>query len=167
MITLSQDVYINAIAFRFNLKTSHPASTPLDPNLVLSKDLFLKKWWGKETNEEFALPYCHGIYNVHLYVPLTRHWSAIQQLIWYLLGTQDMVLVLGGSHPITLTRWVDVGFMLVAWTLDDPHLGLSSHSAVEWSPGAPNVKPQSSHQHVRQNISWAVMWLRKCYGYTN
>jgi len=42
-ITLSQTVYINTIAHRFNLKTSHPVYTPLDSSIVLSKDLNPKK----------------------------------------------------------------------------------------------------------------------------
>jgi len=36
---LSQAVYINTIAHWFNLEDSHPVSTPLDTNVILSKDL--------------------------------------------------------------------------------------------------------------------------------
>jgi hypothetical protein len=38
-ITLSQAAYVDKIARRFGLKESYGVSTPLDPNVVLSKDM--------------------------------------------------------------------------------------------------------------------------------
>ncbi len=58
-ISLSQVAYVDTIAHRFNLETSNPVSTPLDPNVILSKDLCPKD---EETWRQMKkVPYLAGV----------------------------------------------------------------------------------------------------------
>jgi len=98
-ISLSQAAYIDTIAHRFNLETSTPVSTPLDPNVILSKDLCPKD--DEARRQMKKTPYLAGVgslmyasmatrpditYAINLLSqfggdPGAGHWTAVQQVI--------------------------------------------------------------------------------------
>ena len=104
--------------------------TPLDPNVVLSKDLCLSS--EEEKWKMQKIPYLTAIGSMmytamdtqpdisfavsHLsqlsVEPGSAHWSQAQRVITYLYTTRDVELVLGGKE-ILLFGWVDSD-----WALD-------------------------------------------------
>ena len=98
--------------------------TPLDPHVVLSKDLIPKS--KEEKLQMKKIPYLTAVGSImyaatathpdvafavqHLSQfncdPGNAHWTAAQHVIWYLYATKTRTLVLGGQH-INLTGWVD------------------------------------------------------------
>src|SRR5882724_2311928 len=144
--------HIESIAKHLHLEDAHPVTTPLDPHIVLSKDL------GPTSEEEKIwmkkIPYLTAVGSIiyaatatcpdvayaiqHLSQfncnPGNAHWTTAQHVIWYLYATKTRSLVLGGPE-IKLTGWVDSDW----GACTDTHHSMSSYafslslSLVSWS----------------------------------
>ena len=123
-ISLCQGAYIESIMKHLQLKDAHPVTTPLDPHVILLKDL------GPTSDEEKLsmkkIPYLTAIGSIMYAATATRpdvtfavqhlsqfnsnpgyaHWMAVQRTIRYLYATRNRTLILG-SLNITLMGWVD------------------------------------------------------------
>ena len=69
-ISISQETYIDKIVKKFNLQDAKNCSTPLDPNIKLSKDQFPNSYEEKKAMTKF--PY----------------WQAIGSLMWATVATR-------------------------------------------------------------------------------
>src|SRR5882724_10156012 len=98
-ISLSQHAYIEKIAKHFYLENVFPVSTPLDPNVLLSKEQCPKT--EDEKHHMKTIPYLHAIRSLmyaaigtHIDIvyaaqclsqfssnPGQAHWTAVQQVI--------------------------------------------------------------------------------------
>jgi hypothetical protein len=71
-ITLSQAAYVDKIIRRFGLEESYGVSTPLDPNVVLSKDMCPQTEAGRRAMKD--IPYLVGWFpHVRVNGHLSRH----------------------------------------------------------------------------------------------
>src|SRR6266481_8367950 len=173
-VTLSQTVYINMITRRFNMQDSHPVLTPFDTSIILSKDLCPKD--DKARQHMKSTPYLTAV-GLLMYAsmathpdityamnklsqfsadPGTGHWTAVQQVIRYLLGTHDMVLVLGGANPITLMGWADTDF---AGCLDTRQ----STSGFVFSLGSGAISWSSKRQATVSTSTCEVEYIASCH----
>jgi hypothetical protein len=125
MILLSQTPYVETIVKRFGLEESYDISTPLDPNVVLSKSMAPDTEDGKKKMRK--IPYLAGVGSLMYASMATRpditfavnwlsqfssnpgpaHWTAVQRVIRYLHRTKDIRLILGGKDPIVLTGYTN------------------------------------------------------------
>jgi Reverse transcriptase (RNA-dependent DNA polymerase) len=124
-IFLYQRAFINTILKRFSMEDSYGVSTPLDPNVVLSKSMSPTS--DEEKNHMKRIPYLAGVRSLMYASLATRpditfvtnklsqfnsnpgraHWTALQRVLRYLKHTRNHVLVLGGQGEITLEGYTD------------------------------------------------------------
>jgi hypothetical protein len=124
-ISLSQAAHVKTITKCFRLEESYGISTPLDPNIVLSKSMAPDTEEGKRKMRR--IPYLSGIGSLMYTSMATRpnitfavnrlsqfgsnpgpvHWMAVKHVIRYLHGTKDVKLILSGKNHITLTGYTD------------------------------------------------------------
>jgi len=173
-VTLSQAAYINTIAHRFSMQDSHPVSTPLDMNVILSKDLCPKD--DEARHLMMKVPYLSGVGSL-MYMsmathpdityttnklsqfsadPGTRHWTALQRVIQYLIGTRNTVLVLGGTNPIALVGWADADF---ARCLDT----CQSTSRFMFSLGSGAISWSSKRQATVSTLTCEAKYIASCH----
>jgi hypothetical protein len=124
-ISLSQEAYIDSVVGRFNLEDGFKVSTPLDPNVTLTKEL------GPDNEAEkrrmSKIPYRSAVGSLMYASMATRpditftvqhlsqffenpgqaHWTAAQRAIRYLNATKELKLILGGKSPPTLLGYTD------------------------------------------------------------
>jgi hypothetical protein len=99
---------------RFGLEDSYGVSTPLDPNVVLSKEMCPKSEKMRQSMQH--IPYLAGVGSLMYASMATRpditytmnklsqygsnpghgHWTAVLHVLRYLHGTQEIILTLGG-----------------------------------------------------------------------
>ncbi|HEV7737689.1 MAG TPA: reverse transcriptase domain-containing protein, partial [Chlamydiales bacterium] len=124
-IALSQVAYIDGIIDKFQQKDGYEVSTPLDHNVVLSKDLCPKEEIEKERMKK--IPYREAIGSLMYAATATRpdiafathklsqylenpgqgHWTAALRVIRYLKKTKEYRLTLGGKHELSLSGYSD------------------------------------------------------------
>ena len=108
---LNQSRYINTILRKFNMQDCNPANTPADTTVKLKKG---------ETNDnrDTSIPYCKAVGSLMYLMLCTRpniavptiklaqyttcfnniHWTAVKQVMRYVKGTINNVLVLGNVN---------------------------------------------------------------------
>ncbi|GJU46192.1 retrotransposon protein, putative, ty1-copia subclass [Tanacetum coccineum] len=120
LIGLSQNAYIDKILKRFKMDTSKRGTIPMQPNVDLRKSQ------GPSTPEEVkrmkGIPYASVVGSIMYAVRCTRpdvafsqnltsryqqipgesHWTAVKNILKYLINTKDMFLVYGGDSTTEL-----------------------------------------------------------------
>jgi hypothetical protein len=124
-ISLSQVAYIDSIIEKFEQGEGYEVSTPLDHNVVLSKELSPKNDQEKERMKK--VPYREAIGSLMYAATATRpdisfathklsqylenpgqaHWTAALRVIRYLKKTRKYQLTIGGKQPLTLSGFSD------------------------------------------------------------
>ena len=138
-INVSQEAYIDNILARFNLQEAKSYSSPLDPNVKLSKDQCPKTDEEKKAMEK--VPYRQAIRSLMWAAVATQpdiafpvsllsqflenlgevHWNTVKQVLKYLKGTKDHKLTLGLSQNGL------VGYADADWALQDHRHSISAY----------------------------------------
>ena len=113
-ISLSQRGFIDMILKRFHMENSYSITTPLDPNVILSKSMSPTS--DEEKQRMKSIPYLTGVGSLMYASLATRlditfatnklsqynsnpghaHWTALLRVLRYLKHTRNYALVLGG-----------------------------------------------------------------------
>ena len=173
-ISLCQGTYIESITKWLDLLDTHPVTTPLDPHVILSKDL------GPTSEEEKLqmnkIPYLTAIGSIMYAATATRpnvafavqhlsqfnnnsgnaHWMAAQCTIRYPYATRHWTLVLG-SLEITLTGWVDSDW----GACKDTRRSISGYA---FSLGSGLISWSSKKQPTVATSSTEVEYIASCHG---
>ena len=183
-ISLSQTAFIDTILKRFKMEDCYGVTTPLDPDVVLSKAMSPTS--DKEKARMKHIPYLAGVgslmytslatrpditfatnklsqYNMN---PGQAHWTALQRVLRYLKRTRDHVLTLGGKGDITLLGYTDSDFA----SCIDTRRSTSGYAftlgsgAVSWSSKRQSLVTTSTceAEYVAScHATKEAMWLRR------
>ena len=107
---MSQGEYIQNILTRFGMADANPVSTPLDPNVNLTrpdpnakilKDIPYRELIGSlqyaATGTRPDIAFAVGLLSRFLDKPEQRHWTAAKRILRYLVGSRDLGIVFDGS----------------------------------------------------------------------
>ena len=163
-----------------HLEDTHTITTPLNPHVILSRDLSPtsneEKLWTKK------IPYLTTIGSI-MYAATTTcpnvsfavqhlsqfngnpgniHWTAAQCTIWYLYATRNRTLILGGPE-IILTGWVDSdwGACIDSCHSVSGYMFSLGSGLISWS----SKKWQLWHPASKQNMLQAAMVQKRPYGF--
>ncbi|PSS32217.1 hypothetical protein PHLCEN_2v2016 [Hermanssonia centrifuga] len=124
-ISFSQSAYINRILTRYRFDEIRTVTTPMDPNVALSKEQCATS--ERQQEEMKNKPYREALgalmyasvgtrpditYTVSTLAKFSQnpgptHWTALKRVFAYLHGTQHYTLTLGGISSPILTRYCD------------------------------------------------------------
>jgi transposase InsO family protein len=145
-IELSQCRYIESILERFEMGSSRPVATPMDPNTKLIKlneaEVDVKTYQSALGALMYAMlatrpdiAYAVGVLSKYAATPGQAHWTALKRVYRYLRGTVNMCLTYRGNSEPDLLAFVDADW---ASDINDRRsttgfVFLISGGAVSWS----------------------------------
>jgi hypothetical protein len=145
-IELSQKCYIESILERFEMDSSRPVVTPMDPNVKLIKvqeaEVDIRTYQSALGALMYAmlatrpdLAYSVGALSKHASAPGETHWTALKRVYRYLRGTVNTRLTYRGGSETHPLAYVDAD-----WASDTNdrrsitgYVFLMSSGAVSWS----------------------------------
>jgi hypothetical protein len=183
-ITLPQTAYVDKIVRCFGLEESYGVSTPLTPNVVLSKDKCPQTEAGCHAMKD--IPYLAGVGSLVYASMATRpdityatnklsqfstnpgpgHWTAALQVLRYLHGTCSMVLTPGGHDTMILTGFTDSDYAgcIDSCCLTSGYVFTLGSGALSWSSKFQAMVPTSTWEAEYVASCHATkegLWLRK------
>lgn len=146
MIELSQRRYIESILERFEMGSSRPVATPMDPNTKLVKvneaEVDVKTYQSALGALMYAMlatrpdiAFAVGALSKFAATPGQAHWTALKRVYRYLRGTANMCLTYRGNSETDLLAFVDADW---ASDINDRRsttgfVFLISGGAISWS----------------------------------
>ena len=172
-ISLSQKGFIDTILKRFRMENSYGVSTPLDPDVVLSKSMSPTS--EEEKQRMKSIPYLAGVGSLMYASLATRpditfatnrlsqfnsnpgqaHWTALLRVLRYLKHTRNYVLVLGGQEKITLEGYTDSDY---AGCVDTRR----STSGYAFTLGCGSISWSSKRQAIVTTSSCEAEYVASC-----
>ena len=180
---LSQQKHIHDILERFHQTNACPVSTPLDPNIHLTKDMSPKT--PEEVEYMKRVPYLSAVGSL-MYLAVgthpdiayavgvlsrfnscagPQHWKAVQQVFQYLHGTSDLTLEYGpSSFGSCLTGYSDAdhGGDVDSGHSTNGYAFFIGSSCVNWSSKRQTVVARSTTEaeYIASNHAGAeAIWL--------
>jgi hypothetical protein len=181
---LSQRAYIQKILERFNLQDANPLGTPLDPHHKLS--LSQSPSTPCQFEDMCGVPYREAIGSLKyaalgthpdisfavsflaqfMQNPGRAHWEAVKRVFYYLKGTKDTCLVIGGTGG-ELEAFLDVD-----WAFQEHRHSISGYiftiggGTVSWSSKKQAIVTLSTMEaeyiavtHAAKEALWIRMFL--------
>ena len=180
-LSISQSAYIDKILRRFNLQDAKTSTTPLDPNIKLTKDQSpttdaekedMKKipyrqaigslmWTAVATRPDIA--FSVSLLSQFLENPGRTHWNAVKRVFQYLKGTRNNKLTYGVNNNGL------VGYTDADWASQDHRHSISGYiyqidgGSVSWSCQKQSIVALSSTEAefiALTHASKEALWLQ-------
>lgn len=183
-IHMSQESYVNDVIERFKLEETYPVCTPMDPHVILTKEMSPKT--EEDQLNMSNIPYREAVGSLMYLAVSTRpdiayavqrlarfndnpgpaHWTAAQRVIKYLKGTKKHRLTLGGKETVELTGFTDSDW---ASDTDDRkstggYIFTLGSGAISWRSKRHEIVSTSSTEAEYISADYAVKeatWLRE------